>query len=50
MRSERTVRTPIAIDPAFLAAHPEPAVLTLDGSWGVTEQLSEAFHNWSHTL
>jgi hypothetical protein len=30
MRSERTVRTPIAIDPAFLAAHPELAMLTLD--------------------
>jgi Uma2 family endonuclease len=30
MSSERPVRTPIAIDPALLAAHPELAVLTLD--------------------
>ena len=30
MSSERPVRTPIEIDPALLAAHPELAVLTLD--------------------
>lgn len=30
MSSERPVRTPIAIDPALLAAHPELTVLTLD--------------------
>jgi Uma2 family endonuclease len=30
MSSERPVRTPIAIDPALLVAHPELAVLTLD--------------------
>ena len=30
MSSERLVRTPIEIDPALLAAHPELAVLTLD--------------------
>jgi Uma2 family endonuclease len=30
MSNERPVRTPIAIDPALLAAHPELAVLTLD--------------------
>ena len=30
MSSERPVRTPIAIDPALLAAHPELAALTLD--------------------
>ena len=30
MSSKRPVRTPIAIDPALLAAHPELAVLTLD--------------------
>lgn len=30
MSSERPVRTPIEIDPALLAAHPELAVLSLD--------------------
>jgi len=30
MSSERIVRTPVEIDPALLAAHPELAVLTLD--------------------
>jgi hypothetical protein len=30
MSGERPVRTPIAIDPALLAAHPELTVLTLD--------------------
>jgi len=30
MSRERPVRTPIEIDPALLAAHPELAVLTLD--------------------
>jgi hypothetical protein len=30
MSSERRVRTPVEIDPALFAAHPELAVLTLD--------------------
>ena len=45
MSSERPVRTPIAVDPALLAAHPELTVLTLDLPDSDGEPVENA-HEW----